>query len=446
MTETGPSVYHSVTLDPDKCRGCTTCLKHCPTEAIRVRKGKARILDERCVDCGQCIRVCPSGAKLAVPDPMSLLKEYRYRVAIPAPSLYGQFDERFSVNRILSGLLALGFDEVFEAARAAELAAEATAAWIREAGPGPWISSSCPAVVKLIQIRFPSLLERLVPLASPMEIAARVVKDILHPGRRGLGVFFISPCAAKVTAARHPQGAGRSAVDGVLGIRDVYLPLRNVLSGTPERPLARAGCRGIAWARVDGESDAVGIPGSISVDGISDVIGILEALENGKIRDVAFIEAMACPAGCVGGPLTVENPYIAKTRIRNREARTPVPSGRPEPGLEGFSDYGWSAPPPARSVLRLDPDVARALVMAEEMEILAEGLPGLDCGSCGAPTCRALAEDIVRGVAVETDCVFKLRERVRDLAAELVSLERLQPPGLDTGEDSREPRTPGSTF
>lgn len=432
MTGPGPSVFHSVTLDPEKCRGCTTCLKHCPTEAIRVRKGKARILDERCVDCGQCIRVCPSGAKLAVPDPLALLKEYRYRVAVPAPSLYGQFDERFSVDRILSGLLALGFDEVFEAARAAELAADATAAFLRGSGPGPWISSSCPAVVKLIQIRFPSLLDRLVPLASPMEIAARIVKEVLHPGRRDVGVFFISPCAGKVTAARHPQGTDRSAVDGVLGIRDVYLPLRNLLSGAAERPLARAGSRGVAWARVDGESDAVGVPGSISVDGISDVIGVLEALENGKIRDVAFIEAMACPAGCVGGPLTVENPYIAKTRIRNREFQSPVPSERMEPAPVGFSDYGWSAPPAARSVLRLDPDVARALVMAEELEILAEGLPGLDCGSCGAPTCRALAEDIVRGAAVETDCVFKLRERVRDLAAELFSLERMRPPGLDT--------------
>ena len=434
MTGSGPSIFHSVTLDPDKCKGCTTCLKHCPTEAIRVRKGKARILDERCVDCGECIRVCPSGAKLAVPDPLSLLKGFRHRVAIPAPSLYGQFDERFTVDRILSGLLALGFDEVFEVALAAELAADAAADWIRAAGPGPWISSACPAVVKLIQIRFPSLLDRLVPLLSPMETAARMVKETIHPGRPGVGVFFISPCAGKVTAARYPQGFVRSAVDGVLGIRDVYLPLRNLLATVEERPLARAGSRGIAWARVDGESDAIGEPLRISVDGIADVIGVLEAVENGKIRNVIFIEAMACPAGCVGGPLTVENPYIAKTRLRNREARAAGRGDRPRPVLDGFTDYRWTAALDRRTVLRLDPDVARALVMAEEMEILAESLPGLDCGSCGAPTCRALAEDIVRGAAVETDCIFKLRERVRDLAEELFALERMRPPGLDVDD------------
>lgn len=431
---TGSGAFHSVTLDPDKCKGCTTCLKHCPTEAIRVRKGKAHILDERCVDCGECIRVCPSGAKKAVSDPLDILKGFSYRVALPAPSLYGQFNERYSIDLILSGLLALGFDEVFEVAQAAELVADASAAWIRKAGAGPWISSACPAVVKLIQIRFPSLLDRLVPIASPMETAARVVKRVLHPGREGLGVFFISPCAGKVTVARYPQGFDRSDVDGVLGIKDIYLPLRNLLHGVEEKPLARAGSRGIAWARVDGESDAVGERLRVSVVGIADVIGVLEAVENGKIRDISFIEAMACPAGCVGGPLTVENPYIAKTRLRNREEIAEACARRPRPDLSSFRNYAWDKPLAARSVLRLDPDVARAMVMMEEMEIMAESLPGLDCGSCGAPTCKALSEDIVRHMAVPTDCIFKLRERVRDLAEELFSLEQIQPPGLDRGD------------
>ena len=40
-------VYHSVTLDRDRCMGCTNCIKRCPTEAIRVREGKALIISER---------------------------------------------------------------------------------------------------------------------------------------------------------------------------------------------------------------------------------------------------------------------------------------------------------------------------------------------------------------------------------------------------------------
>jgi ferredoxin len=86
--------FHSVTLDEDKCKGCTNCIKGCPTEAIRVRKGKARIIDERCIDCGECIRVCPHHAKKAITDPMDMINSYKYKVVVPAPS--------FMVNTVTS--------------------------------------------------------------------------------------------------------------------------------------------------------------------------------------------------------------------------------------------------------------------------------------------------------------------------------------------------------
>jgi len=432
----GPS-FHSVTLDPAKCKGCTTCIRFCPTEAIRVRKGRAYIIDERCIDCGECIRTCPNNAKKAVSDPLSAIERFAVRVALPAPTLYGQFDERFSVDRILCGLLDLGFTDVFEVAEAAEAVASETAGWIAAAGDGgPWISSACPAVVKLLQVRFPSLLDRLAPVISPMEAAARIVKERLYPGRADVGVFFISPCAGKVTVSRVPQGLSESAVDGVISIKDIYLPLRNALPGVEERPIARASGRGVAWAHIDGESDAVGVPRAISVSGIADVIGVFEALENGKLKDVAFIEALACPAGCVGGPLTVENPYIARARLKALERRSGEGTDRRNPvgeiqgGAPGIG-LGFEEPVKARSGLRLAPDMLKAMILLEETELIGETLPGLDCGSCGAPTCRAFAEDVAKGDALITDCIFKLRENVRKLAEELINMERLQPPGLD---------------
>ncbi len=423
---------HSVTLDSAKCIGCTTCIRYCPTEAIRVRKGRALIMDERCIDCGECIRVCKQNAKKSISDPLSSLERFALRVAIPAPTLYGQFDEKYTIDRILSGLLSLGFDRVLEVAWAAELVADATARWIANSKfTGPCISSACPAVVKLIQVRFPSLLDRLVPVLSPMEVAARIVKEYLYPGRTDVGVFFISPCAGKVTVSRYPQGLRSSAVDGVIGIKDIYLPLRNILPSVEELPLAHASGRGVGWAHIDGESDAVGNSRGISVSGINDVIGVFEALENGKLANVAFIEALSCPAGCVGGPLTVENPYIARGRIRVRERRILQRGKRELPVDVSGIKLAWEESVEAREALALHPDMLKAIILMEEMERIAGTLPGLDCGSCGAPSCKAFAEDVAKGNAVLTDCIFKLRENVRKLAEQLIEMERILPPGLD---------------
>ena len=106
--------FHSVRLIANRCQGCDNCIKRCPTEAIRIRSGQARITEARCIDCGECIRRCPSHAKTAVTDSLADLQNFRYNIALPAPSLYAQFSLEYSIERILCGLLNIGFDEVFE--------------------------------------------------------------------------------------------------------------------------------------------------------------------------------------------------------------------------------------------------------------------------------------------------------------------------------------------
>lgn len=433
--------FHSVMLEEDKCKGCTNCIKRCPTEAIRVRKSKARIIKERCIDCGECIRICPYHAKKAISDPFDMLLSYKYRVVIPAPSLYGQFKNAQTRNHLLTALKAIGFDRVFEVARAAELVSNATRELLsKNTSKKPLISSACPAVVRLIQVRFPNLIENIVKLESPMELAARIVRSDVAKNKsidiNDVGVFFITPCAAKVTSVKAPYETEKSYVDGVISIKDIYLKVLNSL-GRIQQPelLEEAGFEGIRWANSGGESLALGTDKFLAVDGIHNVITILEEIESDRLEDVEFVEALACTGGCLGGPLTVENLYVAKTRIKKfvDEARTK--EFKTSDNHQCEADLVWTGKVEYKPVMKLDVDFVKAMKKLEAMEIINEELPGLDCGACGAPNCRALAEDIVRGYANETDCIFKLRDRVRNLAVQMMELEAKMPPVLDKSEE-----------
>lgn len=194
--------FHSVRLDESKCMGCTNCIKRCPTGAIRVRRGKAYIISERCIDCGECIRICPHHAKYAEKYSFDELQKYKYRIALPAPTLYGQFNNLDDTDYVLTALKKLGFDDVFEVSKGAEIVSEATRAELSHSGrKKPVISSACPAVVRLIRVRFPNLIENVLDFNPPMEEAARLAREraVKRTGysKSDIGIFFITPCTAK---------------------------------------------------------------------------------------------------------------------------------------------------------------------------------------------------------------------------------------------------------
>ena len=153
------------------------------------------------------------------------------------------------------------------------------------------------------------------------------------------------------------------------------------------------------------------------------------------MNDVDFIECLSCAGGCIGGPLTAVNRFVAENSlkqrlkmIRSNEILKPVELISEEQARLVLHQGRSIEPRPA---MKLDDDIAVALQKIELIDGMLKRLPGLDCGSCGSPTCRALAEDIVQGTASETDCVFRLREMVRDLAEEMVNLSAKLPPSLN---------------
>lgn len=410
---------HSVTLDKDKCVGCTNCIKHCPTQAIRVRDGKATIITARCIDCGECIRVCPHRAKKARHDSLSQLSDFDYTVALPAPSLYGQFRNLDDIDVVLTGLLELGFDEIFEVSRGAEIVSDVTRQLLTDGKlKKPVISSACPAVVRLIQVRFPELCDHVLPIKSPIEVSAALARRRVM-ARTGLaadriGIFFLSPCPAKYTDAHAPLGMARSQVDGVLAISDIYPALLSKMNKLEHvEPLSHSGLIGVSWSFIGGEAAGTLNENHLSADGIQNVIRVLEDLEDERFTDLDFIELNACAGGCVGGVFTTENGYVARARIKHLRKYLPVSCNRADEAGELSSLY-WSQPLVENPALRLAENVHDAMRLMQRADAIAEALPKLDCGSCGAPSCHALAEDVALGLANEDDCIFRLRQRLHD--------------------------------
>ena len=413
-----PQYLHSVTLDVDRCKGCTNCIKRCPTEAIRVRNGHAIIKEENCIDCGECIRLCPYKAKKAIYDKFEDFAHYKYKIALPAPALYGQFEELDDVDEILTAILRCGFDAVFEVSRAAEIVTEYTRRYMeREDLPRPIISSACPAIVRLIGLRFSSLVDNLLPIMPPIEYAARLARQEAleaHPELTDddICVLFLSPCPAKISYVKNPLGVEKTAVTGALAISDIYFKIRSERKNVKHPlPLSRTGIIGLNWAGTGGEATSLLSGKYLAADGIENCINVLDEIENGTIKDLDFVEFNACNGGCVGGTLNVENPYIAKARVRSLRKYLPISRNRvdgTEVADDVLSDADFFADVCGASMT----DRMAAIKKMSQAEEIYRGLPHLDCGSCGAPNCQALAQDIVNGEATEADCLIKLRENL----------------------------------
>lgn len=416
MADNKQKFFHSVYLDKDKCAGCITCIKTCPTQAIRVRNGKAHIIKEFCIDCGECIRHCPHFAKQASFDHLDALDDFKYKVVLPPPSLYGQFNHVEDVNIILTALTKIGFDDVFEVGAAAELVSDKTRKYLAEhPEPKIVISTACPTVTRLIRIRFPELLDNLLPLKPPVEVAAKLAREraVKKTGLKPeeIGIFFISPCPSKVTAVKDPLGFEGSNIDVVLATKEIYPLMLDAMKEAQKEPLeyCLSGKIGVGWGITGGEAAGVLLDNYVAADGIENVVRVLEDLEDDKFQmDIRFIELNSCPGGCVGGVLNVENPFAASSKMKYLKKYLPVAVSHAEDYPEDL-DVMFSENIKYEPVYMLGKSMLESINNMVRLEKIMRVLPGIDCGGCGAPTCKALAEDHIRGKGDVHSCTELLR-------------------------------------
>lgn len=423
---------HSVGLNSKLCKGCINCIKHCPNQAIRIRNGRAVIIDEKCVDCGECVRRCTHHAQVVITDDLSELAAAKVNIAIVSPALIAQFPIETDAEKIMQAFIDIGFSDVYDMAIAYEFVAQAKSEYILKNNNSrrPLLSAHCPVVTRLIQIKYPELIKQIMPILPVIEVAA--IQARAQAAKRfgvapaEVAVWHITSCPAMVTYAKNSNGK----INTVIAVSKVFGEVSKALSAAkPTEKRFKASSYGTGSGIASGMTRSTGIGDSLVVDGIEEVFDALEQVSMNKIPDVDFLECSACARGCVGGVLNVANRLVGEKNVRKRSRALSryEPSDRAaiidkslrQEKLETKLDvYSVKEKP----TMKLDKNILVAMKKLQDIEKILSDLPGLDCGSCGAPTCQNLAEDIVQGKATEEDCVVKLRSRVDELAEGMIEL------------------------
>jgi Fe-S-cluster-containing hydrogenase component 2 len=412
--------HHALIFNRETCVGCSHCMKVCPTHAIRVMEGKASLMPDRCIDCGECYRVCPVDAIGVEQDDFGMIYQFPYRVALVPGVLLGQLSEDIQTRQLYSVLMEMGFTHICEVETGAEILREAMQDFIAENHEfRPLISAFCPAIVRLIQVKFPSLVNNIITLKPPLDVAGMYYRQrLIDQGAKSeeIGLFYITPCAAKIAAIKSPVGEESSVITGVINMDFAYNKVLTTAKQSkaevcpvPEDPNLSA--TALLWSLTTGESSA--IKGrSLAIDGINNVIEFLEELENEEVSDIEFLELRACDESCAGGILTSSNRFLTAESIRNRAADIAATPHAPHAGIsiQEYKEFlssnltvGKVSP---RSMLKLDENIRVAMEKMKRVNELMEILPYVDCGICGSPTCKTLAEDIVRDEAELERCIF----------------------------------------
>lgn len=415
LLETGP--IHYVEVDEKLCNGCVLCMKACPTKAIRVKNGIARI-EGICIDCVECVLVCPRGAMKALTAERVNLVDSRAYVVSPSTVLYSQFGEDVLPNDVLLGLSRMGFRYVHDQSYTSELFNFATELYIREMrkkpdAPFPVISPICPVVLLLIAFQFPTLLNHISPLATPREIVAREakkrisIKDGIRPEE--VMVLHITPCPAMKAQITEPLFEDPSYSERAMGINTIYEALEKSIREVDEdRVLHYSSGVGLSWGISGGELIGFNRRG-IAVSGLHETIRYLEKVEMGLLQDIDYLECRVCREGCIGGPSTVADRYQTKTLVQRFVRMFGAERRIKYKYLIKLYKAGWfistkDRVPLEKSSTQLS--ISERIERQKRVEEVHQSLPRKECGACGSPDCRTFAEDVVDGRASLEECFY----------------------------------------
>ena len=401
-----------LTLKKSNCKNCYKCIRHCPVKAIRFSGNQAHIINNECILCGQCFVVCPQNAKQIV-DETEKVKVFIQSgdpvIVSLAPSFIANYDS-IGINSIRNALKKLGFFDVEETAFGATIVKNEYERMLEEEDRDVIISSCCHSVNLLIQKHFPTCLEYLADVMSPMQAHCMDIKK-RYPDAK---TVFIGPCVAKKDEADHYSGI----VDAVLTFEELTewmneekIELENEIDSNENSRARFFPTTGGILKTMNENSKYT----YVAIDGVENCMSVLRDIEKGKIHN-CFIEMSACTGSCVAGPVIEKYHHDSSIKDYLEVA-----------AYAGSKDF--EVVQPAAAELRkflnyIEPEIP----MPSETEIMnalrqmGKFRPSdeLNCGSCGYNTCRDKAIAICQGKAEISMCLPFLKDKAESFSDTIV--------------------------
>ncbi len=414
-----------ITTDSSKCRQCYSCVRNCPVKAVKIKDGKAQIIQSRCIQCGNCVKHCARGAKLIKDGLMytqELLETKQKVIALLAPSYIVSFYPQ-TASDVLRQLQSLGLSEVWETAIGAEYIMDYIPKYLKEHTEMPILSSACPAFVNLIERHYPSLITHLLPICSPMIATGRIIRKQYED--EDVAIIFIGPCVAKKDEIEEDQFQG--CIDAVLTFEELKQLFKDDCNKNEylnnSIPYYIASEKGRSIPLSAGINSNINEEFNrnllVNCDGTQNCMELIEYIENhsNSFFDFRFGDTLMC-RGCIdgafiGNELSIfDRKRILMDFIENMEtviytehhfSNSEIDISRqfsnkkiiiPEPNEENIREI-------LASIHKSDPD------------------DELNCGACGYSSCREKAVAVYQGIAEVEMCIPYLLTRKNELYNEL---------------------------
>ena len=403
-----------LTLKKSNCKNCYKCIRHCPVKAIRFSGNQAHIIGNECILCGHCFVVCPQNAKEIVDGTEKarvLLQSGDPVMVSLAPSFVANY-EGVGIESMRCALKKLGFADVEETAIGATIVKNEYERMLREEDRDIIITSCCHSVNLLIQKYFPSLLEYLADVMSPMQAHCAEIKRRMPNAK----TVFIGPCVAKKDEADYYEGL----VDAVLTFEELtnWFKAEGI---EPEKQMDQVSESRARFFPTTGgvlKTMAKDIPGYtyIALDGVENCISALKDIEGGKIHK-CFIEMSACVGSCIGGPV-----------MEKYQRSAPIKDYVTIASYAGERDFEVTQPAPMSLKKNLTM-IEQKLAQPSETEIMTvlrqmgkfKPADELNCGSCGYNSCREKAIAIIHGKAEISMCLPFLKDKAESFSDTIVN-------------------------